>query len=135
MSVETLEDGDAYTIEYDDDIGGIVHRWDRFVQDETFREGSETMLSAIEDHSVSKLLIDSRELNVVSDEDTEWLFSDLVPRLADAGIRYTVTVYEESTIAKMNMDKIAENAEESNEVGESHMTTDLDDARSWLKSQ
>lgn len=135
MARETIEETDVYTIQWDDDVGALVHKWDKYAAGDAFRQGCEALLDVVENRNASKLLIDSREISAVNDDDQQWMFEDWVPRTAEAGIEHTATVYQQSTIAEMNMKRIAETVEEFDDLGESHMTSDVTEAREWLADQ
>lgn len=132
MSTETCRESDAWTIEYDDDLGAVIHRWKVHTTGDRFREGCEDILAVAEDKNARKLLIDSRAVTALKEDDVGWMFADWVPRSVEAGLEVTATVYPESTIAKMNVEGMAEKIDDLDDGGETHMTTDIDEARSWL---
>lgn len=132
MSTEVLGETNDWAIEYDDEIGAVVHRWKNHTTGDRFREGCENTLAIIQNRGAEKLLIDSRAITALKQKDIGWMFSDWVPRSIDAGVETTATVYPESTIAKMNIDGMKEEMEDLDEVGEALMTTEIAEARSWL---
>lgn len=133
MPREVYEDADTYTIERDDDIGAIVHTWERFVSGDDFREGCERLLEVVRRRDASKLLVDTSAIQAHDDDDLRWLREEWAPATIEAGIEYSATVHADSVISEMDVETLMEEAEDIPQ--EPFFTSDVAEAREWLASK
>jgi len=130
MSRELYEETANYTIEWDDDVGAVVHTWTGFTTGEEFRDGAEALLDAIEAKDASKLLLDTQNVKAHEDEDKEWLAEEWTPRMIEAGVQHSAQVHPDSVISKMEMENLGE---EMDDIPYDHfLTSDVEEARDWL---
>ncbi|MFE5321893.1 hypothetical protein ACFQ88_24690 [Paenibacillus sp. NPDC056579] len=80
-------------------------RWHGFAKGEEFREPLDKMIELAVIKKAKKALFDSSHILVVA-EDTKWLAEEWLPRLINAGIRYTATVNPmQSSAAEADYDR------------------------------
>lgn len=130
MSRDVYRDADSYTIEWDDDLGALIHSWDSYTSGQPFRDAANDLLEHVRSENVSKLIIDSSGIKAHDTEDKQWLMEEWTPKLDAAGIEYTATVHADSSISKMELDKMTEDTSEFD--SEQMATSDLAEARAWL---
>lgn len=133
MPREVHEDADRYTIAWDDDVGAVVHTWTEFASGEEFREGCERLLAIVERRDASKLLVDTRGIQAHADADHRWIREEWVPRAFEAGVECSVMVHPDSLIAKMDVEKFMDAADDV--PGCPYVTSDMAEAREWLVEQ
>lgn len=130
MSAQTIDDAENYTIEWDQEIEGIVFTWDEYVSGPAFREGCETLLDAIKDRNARKLLTDTRGINAHEDQDQRWMQTDWMPRALEAGLEQSAIVHPDSVISTMDVENMLEEMDEGS--SEPLLTSDMAEAREWL---
>jgi len=133
MPVQIERETDAYTIEWDDEIPAVVHTWNEFVSGQAFRDGCAEILEVIEKHNATKMLVDTSGIQAHDQEDKEWLQNEWIPRTMDAGIEASVTVPQDSVIAKMDLENFMNEVEEYDY--KSTMVESVPEAREWLSNQ
>lgn len=124
---------DTCTVRWDDDIDAVVTVWHDFPSGDGFREGMNTALEMMEERDASKSLSDSRAFTSLREEDERWIGESWTPRALNAGLEASAIVYAESVIAKMGLDKFAEEMEDV--PMELMITEDVEEAREWLREQ
>lgn len=131
MSRDVKADTDHYTIEYDDEIDAVVHTWTEFSTGQRYRDGANALLTFIEDHDASKLIVDTSNVQAHNEEDKRWLRQEWIPRMMDAGVTHSATVHADSVIAEMEMEELSEDAGEV-DGADQLMTADIAEARDWI---
>lgn len=130
MRAELEREADSYTIEWDGDIGAVIHTWTAFTTGQRFRDGCTELLEVIRTRDASKVLIDTRGIQAHDEADKQWLVSEWIPMVIRAGVEYTATVHPDSVIAAMEMEDVA--ADVADVEGNQLVTGDHDEARRWL---
>jgi hypothetical protein len=130
MPREVHEDTDLYTIEYDDELGAVVHTWTDFASGREYREGCERLLEVVQQERATKLLVDTSGIQAHDDEDLQWLREEWAPRTIEAGVEYYATVHPDSVISEMDIEKLMEGAADIPQ--EPFITSDMAEAREWL---
>ena len=133
MATQIERDTEIYTIEWDDEIPAVVHTWDEFAAGETFREGCAALLDVIEERDAEKMLVDTSGIQAHDEEDKTWLQDEWIPRTMEAGIKASVTVPQDSVIAKMDLENFMNEVEEYDY--KSTMVESVPEAREWLSDQ
>lgn len=133
MAQTARVEADAYTIEVDEDIPAIVHRWESFVDGQAYRDGCNELLEFIREHDYNKLLIDTKGIKAHQAEDKRWLQEEWMPREIEAGIEYSVSVPNDSVISKSEMETLVDQTADLDFTYV--MAEDLDQAREWLAAQ
>lgn len=133
MPQQVYEDTANYTIEWDSDLGAVIHTWTGFTSGEEFRAGCEALLDAIKAKNASYLIVDTRNVKAHDDEDKQWLQEEWTPRMVDAGVEGSAQVHPDSVISKMEMENLAEDMDDI--PFENFLTDSMDEARDWVASQ
>ncbi len=129
MSLEPYDETEAYTVEWDGELGAVVQEWQTTPDSRSFRNGQAALLSLIEKRDATKILVDSRAFDSFPDQ-TEWLREEWAPQLVAAGVEYVAVVYPEDDVAKFELDKIARM--DTDPPVESLFAADVPEARAWL---
>ncbi|QLH78110.1 hypothetical protein HZS55_12700 [Halosimplex rubrum] len=133
MAAKTIDDGENYTIEWDDEIGAVVFTWDTYVSGAAFREGCEALLDAIERRDAAKVLTDTRGVSAHDAEDQQWMQTDWMPRAHETGLEYSATVHSDSVISEMDVENMLDGMEGG--TAEPFLTSDMAEAREWLAAR
>ena len=130
MSGEIHTDTENYTIEVDEEIGAIIHTWDRFAAGEQFRAGAGELLEVIRQEDKAKLIVNVSGIRAHDQKDKQWLQEEWIPEIIDAGIEYSVTVHSDSVISEMEIGKFVDQAADLPFTYV--MAGDMSEARQWL---
>lgn len=130
MSAPSTKNTDLYSMEMDRELNAILFRWNKFASGQEFREGANKLLEYIRSKNVSKLIVDTSGITAHQDEDEEWLINEWIPKIIDAGIQYSVTVRQDSVIAKMDMENFITRLEDHDYV--TMTTASMEEAREWI---
>ncbi|MFC5650521.1 hypothetical protein ACFPYJ_15600 [Paenibacillus solisilvae] len=76
---------------WDEVVESVVISWNSFANGNEFREPLDKMIELAVIKKAKKALFDSSHILVLA-EDTKWLSEQWLPRLLNAGIKYTATV-------------------------------------------
>jgi hypothetical protein len=133
MPLQKRAESGLYTIEEDSRTGATVYTWEQYASGERFREGANDLLEYIRENDVTKLVVDTSEIQAHDDADQEWLEEEWIPKILDAGVTASVTVHKDSVIAEMDMEQFMEDVEDM--PYDAYMTDDIDDALDWIADQ
>lgn len=120
------------TLLWDDALRSVVITWRGFNEGQEFRAPMERALEILRENKASRWLADLRDAKVNTEDDQQWLHSDLIPRAMHAGCRFTAFVVPKSTIAKLGVQRVLRQsgALES----ETRFFDSMGAARKWLAS-
>lgn len=133
MAPEVAKNTKLYSMEWDDELEAVLFRWNDFAAGERFREGANRLLQYIRSKNATKLIVDTSGITAHRDEDEEWLVQEWIPKIIEAGVKYSATVRQDSAIAKMDMEDFITRIEEHDYV--SMMTADMEEAREWIANK
>lgn len=122
-----------YSLEWDEEIEAVVFTWNEFASGQRFRKGANELLEFIRSKNASKLIVDASGIKVHDNEDQRWLAEEWLPKIIDAGIEYTATVYEDTPLAEMEMKSLRPHLE--GHPITAIVTVDKDEAREWIAVQ
>ncbi|SFR96471.1 hypothetical protein SAMN05216559_1609 [Halomicrobium zhouii] len=136
MAPEVHTEGEKYTIEWDDDIGTLIHTWTAFASGEAFREGCNDLLAAVEERNATKMIVDTSNVKAHDEADKQWLQTEWTPKTVEAGVQATAMVRSDSVISEMEMKEMSENMPDDADGGpEALITDDMAEARDWMADQ
>jgi len=135
MTVELLEEADAYTVNWDTELDVPIFRWDGFTEGEEFRENSRRWEEIMAERGVDKYIVDTREITAHEDADKQWLAETWIPDLVEQGVRRGAGVYGESTIASMEMEQVEKDLSAIHPDYEFRVFPTEAEAKSWLAEQ
>ncbi|WP_435180895.1 hypothetical protein [Halorussus sp. AFM4] len=133
MPQQVHVDAENYTIEVDDDVGAIVHTWDRFASGEEFRDGCNELLAFIRERDESKLIIDTSGIQAHDEADKQWLQEEWMPKEIEAGTEYSVSVTSDSAISRTEMETFVD---QTADLPITYVLAgDMAEAREWIAEQ
>lgn len=130
MAQQVQREGDGYRIEWDDDVGAVVHYWTKFTTGQDFRDGANELLEVLRSRDTSKMIVDTSGIQAHDEEDKEWLTSVWIHEVSDAGIDNSAVVHPDSVIAKMEMDDFAQELDGLDLT--QYNTSSMQKAKDWL---
>lgn len=89
----------------------------------------DSAIRAMTDHQGSRWLIDGRDIMAIKQSHQEWITENLLPRALEAGLRVAAIVIPTSAEAMMNIDDMANAAD--NAIDVRYFST-VEKARQWL---
>ncbi|OAS14825.1 hypothetical protein [Paenibacillus oryzisoli] len=113
---------------WDDVIEAAVIRWNSLAQEDEFRLPLNKLIELAVIKKARKVLIDKSPSTVLA-EDANWLSSEWLPNLLNAGVQYTATVNPEGSINHVDMRQSIEN--NTIEINY-HDFEDIHNAVGWL---
>ena len=131
MPEEILAEIEGGTVKWDDEIGAVVTEWNDYVAGEGFREGMMTALECIRERGARKSMGDSRPMQALPQEDQRWVGEEWMPAAIEAGVERSAVVYADSVIAKMGLERFAEEMEDV--PMDMIVTGDVEEAREFLR--
>ncbi|MGQ4554314.1 hypothetical protein [Halobellus sp. GM3] len=133
MSREEYRDAKNYTIEWDSDVESVIHTWTRFSTGQAFRDGLDEALEAIRYYGSSRIIFDTSNIKAHSSNDKEWLQTEWLPDMLDAGVDSVATVHADSSISASERRQMQE--EMSSARHDQFVTEDLETARDWMDTR
>lgn len=108
----------------------IHHTFHKELDSETLRHVLNTGIDLLNQYEATKWLSDNRAIEPHSENDTNWINNDWLPRVIAAGWKYWALVVPDDVMAQMNM---VEFVNMFYDRGVRVMvSSDLDEARTWL---
>lgn len=102
----------VYNIYYKEEDALIFMDWDGYATSEQFRAGSELMLRLVQEHNVSKVLADTKDMVLISQEDQKWVVNEIFPKLIDAGCKTMALVSPHHYFNKVAIESLSFKANE-----------------------
>ena len=131
MATETLAEVENGTVLWDDEIEAVVTKWHDYVAGDRFRDGMLTALECIRERGARKSMGDSRPMKALPQEDQRWVGEEWTPAAIEAGVERSAVVYADSAIARMGLERFAEEMEEI--PMDMMVTADVEEAREFLR--
>lgn len=121
------------TVHWDESCQAVWMEWKSYVEGDDARHGLDAGLALFQRKHTSRWLADVRLLGPVRQVDQQWINRDWFPRAIAAGLRFMATVVPKSAIARMSVKQIMSKVNDVDIVNSNF--PDLEQARSWLRSQ
>lgn len=119
---------------YDPTNGILFNIWNGFASfSEVLQIGQRTLEAAMFERP-TKVLFDTRHMEVLDDDSQEYVSHDFARQMRDVGIRYTATVLPEDEFAQYSVDKIKK-AIFTGTATEIRYFKRMSSAVNWLKSK
>jgi hypothetical protein len=106
MSIERIEETEAYKIEVNQEVDTVVYTRKSYVSGETFRHGPNALIEFLRNNDFSKMVLDLSGIQAHTDEDKKWVQEEWTPDVLETGITDTAVVHPPSVIAEMNIEQI-----------------------------
>jgi hypothetical protein len=131
MSTTTVIDNDYLTLFYHADKKIVHHIYKPPIGGKYLKEGLNVGTELLREHGATKWLSDNRAFAATTDEETQWINTNWLPRAVDAGWKYWALVVPHGMKARMNMSEFTEAFYK--EGVRVMVFTDPDEAMSWLE--
>ena len=129
----TIFDNEYIAMWYHTDTKIVHHHYYPQLNSHFLRAGLDRGIELMKEHGATKWLSDNREVEPHSAEDTEWINSNWLPRVINAGWKYWALVVPSTVVAQMNMNEFVESFYDQ---GIRVMVfTDPDKAMHWLETR
>ena len=126
--------GDVFCrVEYDEENKWGYNAWYGYVSFEDIKAGSFAILEAARNYRYDRAINDSRYSEGGMTEATEWLATEIIPQMIQAGVRYSATVLGSDVFSRLSAEELEGQIQS---VGFSYRNFDnIEEARHWLRSQ
>jgi hypothetical protein len=121
-------------IEYDVDVPCVSMIWKGYATSGQFREANERVLHEVQQRRSSKLLGDAKEFVLIGATDQNWLSSNWIPRLLQAGVRKIALVMPRFYFNRVAVDTVTQRLAQNvaNDLVSIEYFESRDTARKWL---
>jgi len=121
-------------VEYDVDVPCVSMIWKGYATSNQFREANERVLQEIQQRRSSKLLSDAKEFVLIGATDQNWLSSNWIPRVLQAGVRKIALVMPRFYFNRVAVDTVTQRLAQNtaNDLVSIEYFESRDAARTWL---
>jgi hypothetical protein len=130
MSTITLIDNQYVTLWFHEDTGIVHHVYRRGIGGDYLKEALMRGTDYLIERKAFKWLSDNRDIEGVTDEESQWIDTVWLPRTMEAGWKYWALVVPESVMGRMNMIQFIESF--ANRGVMVRVFTDPNKAMDWL---
>jgi hypothetical protein len=118
------------TLEYDEQYKCLSQHWNGYVKSVQFREGIEKSIDFFKQKNPVSLISNTRDMAVVSSEDSHWAATYATPILISNGLKYMAFIIPTNLFTHLSVDNF-----KSKTAGTLQMQyfDDLSRAREWLR--
>jgi len=131
MAPETILDNRFVTLVYHPDTQIIHHVYKRGIGDESLKEALNTGLEVLKEKGARKWLSDNRLIGGHTDEETEWINRNWLPRAIEGGWSYWALVLPDNLLARLNMTEFVNSFYDQGVTV--RVFKDADEAMAWLE--
>lgn len=121
------------TVSWDEDLKAIISQWKAYSEGEIYRAAMDKGLDLLKQKKCGKVLVDSRLLRVVNQDDQKWTIENWTPRALAAGLRYSAFLIPKSALAQMSLKRMVNNFQGFSV--ENAYFDNVEEAREWLRSK
>ncbi len=118
------------TIEYDQQLNCISQHWKGYAKSEQFRAGIEKSIEFFKHKQAVCLISNTKELAVVSNEDTQWAATYATPLMMGYGMKYVAFIVPTNVFAQVSVNNFKSKTEDKLQL---RYFTDLEKAKAWLR--
>lgn len=131
----TREPFRLYSMTVDTEINAVRFRWEEQPTGEEFRYGANQLLKKIRSQAVSSLLLDARTITAHQKSSLDWIMREWMPQVASAGIEHVAVVHESDLIARVEMESLQDQVQQSPSFPRFFATESPEAARRWISKQ
>jgi hypothetical protein len=117
----------------DQQLGALVAVFDDFMKPEEFKRRCNRTLELVKETSLTKVLVDTRELKVMVQENQRWIDEVWYPDAMRAGLRYMAFIMPEDFFGKISVETSNRRVVREGVI-QVHYFDVEQLARDWLKS-
>ena len=92
------------TIEYNEQIKCLSQHWNGYAKSEQFRLGIEKSIEIFKQKKPSKLISNTKELAIITNEDTQWAATYATPIMVENGLKHMAFVVPTNVFTQMSVD-------------------------------
>ena len=129
-NLELLLEERFLTVYYDRANHWLIANWTNHQTEETVMYGCERMLTYLKEYQCQKILNDNTEVTSNWSDASNWVATNWLPRMAEAGLRYFAWVYSKNQESNQAADKTLAQANTSIAITFDDRST----AEHWLRS-
>ncbi len=118
------------TIEYDEASRCLSQHWKGYAKSEQFRAGILKSIELFREKRPSKLISNTKELAVISNEDTNWAATYATPIMIGHGLRYMAFIVPINVFTQVSVNNFKNKTEDKLQL---QYFTDLAKAKEWLQ--
>ena len=118
-------------VKVDQSIKAVIGIFHGFLEMETHKSIGNEILKLASEKSISKLVIDTSNLNVIRQETQKWIEADWFPRAAEQGVKFMAFVIPQDILGKMSTQRVNQR---SGGIEIQHVSS-MEEAKSWIKSK
>jgi len=119
-------------IEYFPELKCIIQTWRGRSKSHQFRESIEATIEFAKTHTTASIISDTRQHEMISLEDAEWLAKEGNPRLVQSGLQRLAFVSPNNPFAARVQDSYAEKSKDEIDF---QWFPNPDSARAWIEQQ
>jgi hypothetical protein len=125
-----LKEAEIYRIWHDENEDFVHMQWCGYANSRQFREGTEMMLQAMQEHNSGKVLGDIKNMVLISQADQQWVIDHFLPKAMQAGFRALALVQPDNYFNKIAVETIAWKVNQ--EKLKIRFFNNVEEAREWL---
>ncbi len=119
-----------YSIEYDAEIKCGILVWNGYVTSQEFRYINENFLEFAREHTITKMIRDTRNFTILSPADRKWFTECIIPQFHAVGIRFSAIIIPNNQISRLLVEELARHAN-SHEIEVQYFPS-VEEAKAWL---
>ncbi len=120
-------------VEYLEQKNTLYSNWiGSYLSVEQIKQGGFLMLDEIQQHKCVLLLNDNRQLEGVWDEANEWIATEWLPLMIQAGLMKMAHILSQDLFAQLSAEFFEDNAQNVENMFQLKMFNNQEDAEKWL---
>ncbi|QHT66190.1 hypothetical protein GXP67_05655 [Rhodocytophaga rosea] len=117
------------TIEYDAQSKCLSQHWKGYAKSEQFRAGITKSIELCQKHKPSKLISNTKELAIVTQEDTQWAATYATPMMVQHGLKHMAFIVPSNVFTQASVKSFKSEAEDKLQIA---YFDELTKAQDWL---
>jgi hypothetical protein len=117
-------------IEYDEKLSCLSQHWKGYAKSDQFRAGIEKSIELFKLKRATALISNTKELAIVSNEDTHWAATYATPKMISYGLTYVAFIVPTNVFTQVSVDSFKNKTEDKVQF---QYFTDLVKAKEWIR--
>jgi hypothetical protein len=119
------------TIEYNAETKCLSQHWKGYAKSEQFRAGIEKSIEICKQRKPGKLISNTKELAVITSEDTQWAATYATPIMVQQGLKYLAFIVPSNVFTQASVKNFKSKSEDKVQIA---YFDELTKAHIWLNS-
>jgi hypothetical protein len=119
------------TIEYDEQLKCLSQHWKGYAKSEQFRAGIQKTIELFKQIKPNKLISNTKELAIITNEDTQWAASYATPLMMASGLKYMAFIVPANVFTQASVNNFKSKTGDALQI---QYFDDLSKAKAWLGS-